>query len=202
MKRYVNKLKSDKGSSMILVILAMAIVTIIIFLFTKQVGNQLNSTTKNQESLQYKYEAESVIEEGIGSFIELISVKKASEHWNDEVNNKKHVYTYYKISLEELTENGLNPVKVEELIKKFNFKSININSGDEIKNRNEIYIDADEDDINNKTSPDGNIKDTVNYNLEFKESGGKSSSILIKLYDIHDEDNYKISYDVKKWRSR
>ncbi|WP_042278062.1 hypothetical protein [[Clostridium] dakarense] len=86
MKEYINKLKRNNGSSMTLVILAMAIVTIIILSFTIQIGNQLKSTTKNQESLQKKYDAESVIEDIISEFIESVDVSKGDELYN--INHK------------------------------------------------------------------------------------------------------------------
>lgn len=96
---YIKKLRSNYGGSMTLVILAMALVTIAIFSFTIQVGNQLKSTTKNQESLQVKYNAESIIEDIISEFIESIDINKVDES--------------YKINYKTWTNNEIPNVKID-----------------------------------------------------------------------------------------
>lgn len=122
MKKYINKLERDTGSSMAIVILAMAIVTIAILSFTIQVGNQLKSTTKNQESLQKKYNAESTIEDIISEFIKSIDIYKEGESYkinykvwnNNEIPNFRINIETIKKEIDNSTKFALNIKEIKE----------------------------------------------------------------------------------------
>lgn len=69
-----NKLKNNEGSSMVLVIIAMVLVTLLIGTIGMQLNNQIKFNSKTETYIQSKYESQGGIENGIAEFINHINV--------------------------------------------------------------------------------------------------------------------------------
>ncbi|HSQ88642.1 hypothetical protein [Romboutsia sp.] len=82
----LKKLRNNKGSAMLLAIFAMILITMVILLFTTQIGNQIKSTIRNSNKMANKYKVEAKIETYLAKVIESIDVeaienKSTSDKW-------------------------------------------------------------------------------------------------------------------------
>lgn len=97
----VNKLRNESGSAMLLVILAMALVSIMMISFSTQVGNQIKSTIKADENMSDKYLAEGKVESELGDVIKdiLDNTKVYAIKENISIDPRKPVYElkYFEI---------------------------------------------------------------------------------------------------------
>lgn len=124
-----NKLKSNEGSSMVLAIIAMVLVTLLIGTIGMQLNNQIKFNSKTETYIQSKYESQGGIENGIGEFINSIEV-------TGEINSNtiKPEYMYLEIIKQYVTEanliignNGILNTQINEAIKMIDEKDyINI----------------------------------------------------------------------------
>jgi hypothetical protein len=114
----IKKCKDNSGSALILVIFAMIIVTIAMFILTKQVSNQVASNKHNEEKIEGKYAAEAGIETAISEAMKSIEVHEgvmASQ-------------LQYGIENKNLNFPGNNPYKIQNT-QSSSYLSNNVNSG-------------------------------------------------------------------------
>ncbi len=122
MNKIIKKCKDNSGSALILVIFAMIIVTIVMFILTKQVSNQVSSNKHNEEKIESKYAAEAGIETAISEAMKSIEV-----HEGD-------VGSQLQNGVENLNLNspGNNPYQMSNT-QEFSYSSNNVNSGSRSK---------------------------------------------------------------------
>lgn len=92
---------------MIMAIFIIALITIVMISFSSQMGNQLKSTMKLNESIQVKYDLESEIENKLTEFIRSIEVEyKDSTKYEVTYSNVENVV------ISNNREDGMNPVTI------------------------------------------------------------------------------------------
>lgn len=199
------KLKDESGSTMILAIFLVVLVSIVIISFSMQVGNQIKSTVKANEDIQEKYDAESEIENGISKFIEGIKVVFMDDIYKDtgtkDQNGKKiyEQYIYYKVEHTDSIE--YDNLSITNDIDKNN-------DGITILQEKKLVTEIKQGGII-KVNPEFDSSDVsagVVFTLGFSEAeNDKNSEIYVKVKNISGEAKNKekcsIDYEVKKWRS-
>ena len=118
MNKIIKKCKDNSGSALILVIFAMIIVTIVMFILTKQVSNQVSSNKHNEEKLESKYAAEAGVETAISEAMKSIEVNEIAEGSQLQ----------YGIQSSNLNFLGNNPYQMSNT-QGYSYSSNNVNSG-------------------------------------------------------------------------
>ncbi len=118
MNKIIKKCKDNSGSALILVIFAMIIVTIAMFILTKQVSNQVSSNKHNEEKIESKYAAEAGVETAISEAMKSIEVHEIAEGRQLQ----------YGIQNSNLNFLGNNPYQTSD-IQGYSYSSNNVNSG-------------------------------------------------------------------------
>lgn len=175
------KLKNNSGSAMLLVIFMLALVTLLITIFTNSISNQMKSTLRAEENLEKKYETEGYIEEALAEFIESIEVNTVA---TQKISTEKTIG--YRIAY----RNNIEGVSVE--VKYDEESKINGESGIVVKPNTNIDFIL----IINKESKD---IDSSGKKYKYNERYKMESEITVKLSGLTSHNVYKISYEVNRW---
>lgn len=192
----MKKLKNESGSALSFAIFLLILVSIVMISFSTQVGNQVKSTMNLNKDIQEKYDEESKIEENLANFIGTIKFTEKTERWTTNDSNPiEKEYKYY-----ELQYNQSNVTNIENI-----YISSSKYNRDIVIGEN-LIIDADISLENNNPNsiykPHGDISNTINFNIIFGTSSNKLTKIKVKIYNIFNKDNYKISYDILSLRNK
>lgn len=220
----LRKMKDESGSTMLLAIFLIVIVSIMIISFSVQVGNQINSTINADEGIQQKYDAESKIEDSIAKFIEGINVVYMDEicKYTGNMNEDgKKIYekkSYYKIEYLKPIDNSDNDINIniandiEDIVSDDGVKGDTSDDGITILYKTELVTEDEksgtiiEDPQMNIEFDSQDLSSGTTFTLTFEESDPiKTSEIDIKVTNISGnkkgQEKCQISYEVKSWRS-
>lgn len=176
----MKKLKDNSGSTMVLAIFIMAIVTIITISFLIQSGNQVKSTLKLEESLKKKYQVEGQIEEELAKFLSNIKINTIKY----DINKTEKIG--YKIEYNKDSLTYINPVVKEsdKIDKGDNYISVKENSN----------LDFELTIVKANENIDNNGKE-----FKYDDSYKIKSEIIVKIRSLNQSKNYNITYDINSW---
>lgn len=176
----LKKLKDNSGSTMVLAIFIMAIVTIITISFLIQSGNQVKSTLKLEESLKKKYQVEGQIEEELAKFLSNIKINTIKY----DINKTEKIG--YKIEYNKDSLTYINPVVKEsdKIDKGDNYISVKENSN----------LDFELTIVKANENIDNNGKE-----FKYDDSYKIKSEIIVKIRSLNQSKNYNITYDINSW---
>ncbi|CEH32649.1 Hypothetical protein RLITU_0035 [Romboutsia lituseburensis] len=176
----LKKLKDNSGSTMVLAIFIMAIVTIITISFLIQSGNQVKSTLKLEESLKKKYQVEGQIEEELAKFLSNIKINTIKY----DINKTEKIG--YKIEYNKDSLTYINPVVKEsdKIDKGDNYISVKENSN----------LDFELTIVKANENIDSNGKE-----FKYDDSYKIKSEIIVKIRGLNQFKNYNITYDINSW---
>lgn len=176
----LKKLKDNSGSTMVLAIFIMAIVTIITISFLIQSGNQVKSTLKLEESLKKKYQVEGQIEEELAKFLSNIKINTIKY----DINKTEKIG--YKIEYNKDSLTYINPVVKEsdKIDKGDNYISVKENSN----------LDFELTIVKANENIDNNGKE-----FKYDDSYKIKSEIIVKIRGLNQSKNYNITYDINSW---
>lgn len=145
----LKKLRNNKGSAMLLAIFVMVLITMVMLLFTTQIGNQIKSTMRNRNKMANKYKVEAEIETHLANVIESINVEKVKviddkgtpgvwklDHYEIKYNDK--TIKIINVKPNEKTEFKLNIIKSIEgytIEAKFLIKISNITEMSQVQSK-------------------------------------------------------------------
>ena len=176
----LKQLKDNSGSTMVLAIFIMAIVTIITISFLIQSGNQVKSTLKLEESLKKKYQVEGQIEEELAKFLSNIKINTIKY----DINKTEKIG--YKIEYNKDSLTYINPVVKEsdKIDKGDNYISVKENSN----------LDFELTIVKANENIDSNGKE-----FKYDDSYKIKSEIIVKIRGLNQFKNYNITYDINSW---
>lgn len=178
--KILKKLKDNSGSTMVLAIFIMAIVTIITISFLIQSGNQVKSTLKFEESLKKKYQVEGKIEEQLAKFLSTIKINTIKY----DINKIEKIG--YKIEYTKDSLTSVNPVVKEsdKIDKGDNYISVKENSD----------LDFELTMVKQNENIDSNGKE-----FKYDDCYTIKSEITVKVRGLNQSKNYNITYDINSW---
>lgn len=178
--KILKKLKDNSGSTMVLAIFIMAIVTIITISFLIQSGNQVKSTLKFEESLKKKYQVEGKIEEQLAKFLSTIKINTIKY----DINKIEKIG--YKIEYNKDSLTSVNPVVKEsdKIDKGDNYISVKENSD----------LDFELTMVKQNENIDSNGKE-----FKYDDCYTIKSEITVKVRGLNQSKNYNITYDINSW---
>lgn len=109
-----NKLKNNEGSSMVLVIIAIVLVTMLVGTICMKLNNQIKFNSKTEKHIQSKYESQGGVENGIAKFINSINVT-GDLNSNTSAIRDKYMDIVLQYSNEALLINGNQGIAEREI---------------------------------------------------------------------------------------
>ena len=167
----MNKIKNNKGSAYTLVLVVMVLVSMTSMLAFAQINNEIKLNSKNEDSIEYKVEAQSHIEQAIAMFTNKIYIDE--ENKEAELGVLSDLAYMYAKEATFINSNGKNNTselkKLQDEVYKYVLKDSNAMSLEELENLYKIT----------KASVEGN---TTNKNV-VKDHLEKSEYYLKTTYD-------------------